>query len=306
MNGQDIVFDIGGMRFRSGVVDLEGHVSEQVAFPMPYHPDEVVEHITRIVDHYAINLDTPVVGIAIGGMVERDGRVYAGSMNMFGFPLAEKLSLRYPLVVLNDAKAAALAEAEYNIRLANKNSFVLMTVSAGIGGGIVINGEMFQGHSGTAGEVGHIIIDPGLDEYCRLGHRGCLDALASGRALDNRLKRLWREGHWTHRQKVDIGDLSELLAEGDGMAQRLVRETGTWIGMGLMDIIRVLDPCEIVFKGYLMTELWEHLQPFIAAVLASYDRYIPMSLSSLGENVGLIGAGIAAQRLRRHSEETSV
>ena len=299
MSNSYIVFDIGGMHFRSGVMDDDGHLSNQVMFDSPTHPDEVVDHITRIVESHSLIARDPIVGIAIGGMVEYNEHVTAGSMNMFDFPLVERLGLKYPVTVLNDAKAAALAEARYHPRLREGCSFVLMTVSAGIGGGIIISGNLHDGHAGVAGEVGHVIIDRGQDEYCRLGHRGCLDALASGRALDNRLKRLWREGHWTHFERaVGIHDLPDLLAAGDGMAQRLVVETGKWIGDGVMHIIRVVDPCEIIFKGYLMTELWEHIHPHIAGVLVSYERSIPLSLSSLGENVGLVGAGLAAQRLR--------
>jgi len=299
MSTQNIVFDIGGMRFRSGVVDDEGRLSNQVAFTSPTQPEEIVDHITRIVESNALGLADPYVGVAIGGMVEKNGGVTAGAMNMVDYPLVERLQLRFPVVALNDAKAAALAEAKYHPRLRNQASFVLMTVSAGIGGGVVINGDLYEGHTGVAGEVGHMIIDRGQDAYCRLGHRGCLDGLASGRALDNRLKRMWREGHWTHLEhEVVLRDLPDLLAVGDGMAQRLVAETGKWIGAGVMHVIRVVDPCEIVFKGYLMTELWHYLHPHIALVLESYERSIPLSLSSLGENVGLIGAGIAAQRLR--------
>jgi len=299
MSNHYIVFDIGGMRFRSGVVDDEGHLSNQVAFDSPHHPEEIVDHITRIVESNALGVRDPFVGIAIGGMVEDSDCVTAGAMNMFNYPLAKALQLRYPVAVINDAKAAALAEAKYHPRLNCGCSFVLVTVSAGIGGGVVINGDLYEGHSGIAGEVGHMIIDRGQEAYCRLGHRGCLDALASGRALENRLRHLWRQGHWTHLEReVELRDLRDLLAAGDGMARRLVEETGKWIGAGVMHIIRVIDPCEIVFKGYLMTELWDDIHPYIALVLNAYERSIPLSLSSLGENVGLIGAGIAARRLR--------
>jgi len=299
MSTHNIVFDIGGMRFRSGIVDDEGRLTNQVAFESPTLPKEIVEHITRIVESNALIARDPIVGIAIGGMVETNGGVTSGAMNMFEFPLLERLQLRYPVVVLNDAKAAALAESRFNPNLREKSSFVLMTVSAGIGGGVVINGELYEGHTGVAGEVGHMIIDRGQNAYCRLGHRGCLDALASGRAVNNRLKQFWREGHWTQfEREVELRDLPQLLAQCDGMAHRLVEEAGKWIGAGVMHIIRVVDPCEIVFKGYLMTELWQYIHPSIASVLASYERGIPLSLSSLGENVGLIGAGIAAERLR--------
>lgn len=299
MSNLDIVFDIGGMRFRSGIVDEDGQLSNLVTFDSPTHPDEIVEHIQRIVDSSATIAPDPIVGIAIGGMVEKNGLVTSGSMNMVDFPLEERLGLRQPVVIMNDAKAAALAETAYNTRLTDRSSFLLMTLSMGIGGGIVINGDLYEGHSGTAGEVGHLMIDRGLDSYCRLGHRGCLDALASGRALDNRLKSLWREGHWTNYEHgVSIRDLADLLAEGDGMAQRLVREAGHWIGVGIMQIIRVLDPCEIVFKGYVATQLWDYLKPNIGYVLGMFERQIPLSLSSLGEGVGLIGAGIATRRKR--------
>ena len=238
-----------------------------------------------------------MIGIAIGGMVEKNGLVTSGAMNMFDFPLAERLNLRWPVTILNDAKAAALAETTYNTRLAERNSYLLLTHSMGIGGGIIINGELYEGHTGTAGEIGHLIIDPRLDCYCRLGHRGCLDALASGRALNNRLRSLWCEGHWTnYEREVTIRDLRDLLADGDGMAQSLVREVGLWIGTGIMQILRVLDPCEIVCKGFVATELWEYLEPHVSYVLSSYERKIPLSLSMLGENVGLMGAGIAARR----------
>lgn len=297
MANQDIAFDIGGMRFRSGLVDADGRVSQQVKFDSPSRPEEVVEHIKRIVESYSVTADDPVVGIAIGGMVEKGGLVTSGSMNMIDYPLEDMLGLKRPVAILNDAKAAALAEGHYNPRLSGQHSFLLMTISAGIGGGIVIDGDLYEGHMGTAGEVGHMIIDHTADSYCRLGHRGCLDALASGRALKNRLSKLWREGHWTqHEDCMRLSYLPDLLANGDGMAHRLVQETGNWIGAGIMNIVRVLDPCEIVFKGYLAYTLWDYLHPNIAAVLAGYERYIPMSLASLGENVGLVGAALAARR----------
>ncbi len=299
MSTHDIVFDIGGLRFRSGLIDDHGVVSNQVTFDSPANPYEFVDHIQRVVASYATMANDPAVGIALGGMVEKNGLVTSGAMNMFDFPLAERLNLRWPVTIVNDAKAAALAETTYNTRLAERSSFLLLTHSMGIGGGIIINGDLYEGHTGTAGEIGHLIIDPGLDCYCRLGHRGCLDALASGRALNNRLKRLWRQGHWTHYpHEVAIRDLRDLLAEGDGMAQSLVREVGQWIGVGIMQILRVLDPCEIVFKGYVATDLWEYLEPHIAYVISSYERKIPLSLSVLGENVGLVGAGIAVRRQR--------
>lgn len=299
MATQDIVFDIGGMCFRSGLVDETGRVTSRVVFDSPANPDEVVEHIKRTVESLSVTAPHAAVGIAIGGIVERNGRVTSGAINVVDFPLAEYLNLKRPIVVLNDAKAAALAEATHNSRLAGKQSFVLMTISAGIGGGVVINGELYEGHTGTAGEVGHMVIDRGLDSYCRLGHRGCLDALASGRAVNNRLQTLWRDGHWTQYENgVELHDLPDLLKSGDGMAHCLVQETGRWIGVGIMSIIRVIDPCEVVFKGYLARVLWDDLHPHISAVLARYDRQVPMSLSSLGEDVGLVGAGIAARRLR--------
>ncbi|MHB9129561.1 MAG: ROK family protein [Armatimonadota bacterium] len=298
MSAQYIAFDIGGMRFRSGIVNEAGSVSQPVIFESPANPDEVVEHIQRIAESYSVSAPQAPVGIAIGGIVEKSGLVTAGSINMVDFPLAEKLALNRTVAVINDAKAAALAEIRFNPRLADKKSFVLMTVSAGIGGGMVINGDLYEGHAGIAGEVGHMIIDRGLDSYCLLGHRGCLDALASGRAVKNRMKKLWREGHWSHLESgIGLREFKELLADGDGMAQCLAHETGGWIGAGIMNVIRVVDPCEIVFKGYLMTELWDYIIPHIKSVLASYERTIPMSLSSLGEHVGLVGAAIAAKRL---------
>lgn len=297
MSSQYIVFEIGGMRFRGGLADDTGRITSRVAFDSPAHPEEVVEHIQRIVDSFSVTAPDAPVGIAIGGIVEKNGRVTAGAMNMVDFPLEEKLDLHRPVTVINDAKAAALAEAEFNPRLAQKNSFVLMTISSGIGGGIVMNGDIYEGHTGTAGEVGHMLIDSSEDFYCRLGHRGCLDALASGRALENRLKKLWREGHWTNYDTgIGIQDLPRLLAANDGMAHRLIKETGEYIGLGIMQIIRVLDPCEIIFKGFLINELWPSLQPHIFAVLHRYEREIPMALSSLGDNVGLVGAGIAVKR----------
>ena len=295
---QDIAFEIGGMRFRSGLVDETG-VSNRVSFDSPARPEEVVEHIQRTVESFTISAPDACVGIAIGGSVEKNGNVTAGALNMVDFPLEERLGLKRPVVVMNDAKAAALAEATYNPRLASKSSFLLMTISTGIGGGIVMGNDLYEGHTGTAGEVGHLLIDSSQDFYCRLGHRGCLDALASGTALDNRLKKLWREGHWTHcAEGVGIRDLPALLAANDGMALRLIQETGECLGIGVMQVIRVLDPCEIIFKGYLIYTLWPYLQPHIAAVLHSYERYIPMSLCALGDKVGMVGVGIAARRRR--------
>jgi glucokinase len=296
----DIVFDIGGMRARCGLADDLGQIHSPVTLDSPATPEAVVAYIQEMVDSFAGIAADPVVGIALGGMVEKNGLVTSGSLNMVEYPLAERLDLKWPFVILNDAKASALAEATYNAGLAPRASFLLMTLSAGIGGGVIINGDLYEGQGGTAGEVGHMIIDRGLDFYCRLGHRGCLDALASGRALQNRLQSLWREGHWTHLSdaEVTLAQMPTLLAAGDGMALRLMREAGHWIGLGVMHVIRILDPQEIIFKGYMATALWPYLEPNIRYVLESFERPLPLSLCSLGDNVGLIGAGLAAKRLR--------
>lgn len=159
-----------------------------------------------------------------------------------GYPVADRLGDAFgvPVIVENDANVMALGEQRH--RFADAGSLVLVKVSTGIGAGIVIDGTLFQGVDGGAGDIGHTRLRGAEDAECRCGGRGCLAAVASGAAVARRLA-------GTHRDIETGHDVRALLEAGDADAQRAVTEAGQTVGVVLAGLIALLNPAVLVLSG---------------------------------------------------------
>jgi predicted NBD/HSP70 family sugar kinase len=181
---------------------------------------------------------------------------------------ALKRRLSCPVLLDNDANLGALAE--YTLGIADQVRCMLYVKAAtGIGGGIVINGEVFRGASGTAGEIGHITLDPSGDP-CRCGNRGCVELIAGG----GHLLRLARTAH---PELADLADLVRRANAKDSVCRRLVADAGRQLGTALGAVVGLYNPDAIVVGGALAEA--EDLIPKIEDALA--DAVMPAASSAV-------------------------
>jgi glucokinase len=259
------------------------------------------------------NPGVEAIGLGAAGLVERPGGIacWAPHNTYRRMELRRLLHERtgLPTSVDNDANVAAWAESRFGAG-AGGGDLVLVTVGTGIGGGLVLNGQIHHGEHGFAGELGHLIVDPDGDR-CACGNRGCLEAMASGSTLG----RLGREV-----AAADPGGRLATLAasaggpvtgevvfaaarEGDKAALALFERVGHWLGVGIASLVTIFDP-DLVVVGGGVAATGELL---LAPARASFERYVharehrdlpPVVPTRLGDAAGLVGAATLA--LARH------
>jgi len=253
------------------------------------------------------------LGVGIAGYIDFDAGTVTESPNLplRDLPLRDLLreEAGLPVVVDNDANAAALAENRLGAGRGCRHQ-VHLTLGTGIGGGIIIDGRLYRGASGAAAELGHLVIlEEGPQTAC--GHRGCLEALASGLAIE-REARLRLEGGWRPvggtpgaSGRVSAREVAEAARRGDRTAREIWREAGHHLGVGVACLVNAFNPQAVTFSGG-MTGAWEL---FSEALLESVECYaVPLARraariepTALGGRGGALGAALLAEEeARRH------
>ena len=307
--------DIGGTKVAAAVVDAAGRVlrHEQRRTPAT-SPDSIRDVVVDLVGELSRTHRVEAVGVGAAGWIDAGRSVvrYAPNLAWRDEPLQDLLSaaLDLPVVVENDANAAAWAEFRFGAARQATESMVLLTVGTGIGGGIVVGGELVRGAHGMAGEIGHTRVVPdGLP--CGCGRQGCLEQYASGTAL----VRLAREA--VAQQPEPSGVLVELAGgdparidgpmvtraarAGDAAARYAFDQVGHWLGAGLADVVAVLDPELLVLGGGVMAAGELLLAPVREAYRQALARrgqfpVAPVTAASLGPLAGVIGAADLVRR----------
>ncbi len=254
--------DIGGTKVAAGVVDDAGEILNKITRPTPSHSPEAVEDaIVACVRELSLSHAVASVGIGAAGWVDTDQALVRFSPHLAwrNEPLKARLSGRIdvPVLVDNDANAAAWAEFRFG---AGRNSDVMVciTLGTGIGGALVINGKLFRGRYGMAGEFGHMCVVPD-GHWCPCGNRGCWEQYASGNSLVRDAKALLNEqapsaGGLLDRLGGNVAnlrgpDVTAAAIEGDQFAIELIADVGTWLGKGLSNLAAALDPDLFVIGG---------------------------------------------------------
>lgn len=274
-----IGIDVGGTKCLGVVVDNATRVIDEVRVPTPNH-DRLVDTLAAMVDSFG---DVEHVGVGLPGLITRDG-VIRSSPNLPGaFDVAVGADLRRrtgrDVQVGNDATCAALAEWKCGAAQGLK-TFWMVTLGTGIGGGLVANGMLVTGAQGFAGEIGHMIVDPG-GRRCGCGMSGCWERYASGSALTE-----------------DAGaDVFARSREGDPPARTAVDEWSRWVGIGLANLANATDPEAFVIGGGVVdnaTDFLDSVAGHMAAATYSADRRrLPRVLAAqLGVRAGAIGAAL--------------
>ena len=310
-----IGLDIGGTKIAGGVVTDSGRVLDRARVPTP--PDDqaaTLAALFSVLDGLrARHPGVEAIGLGAAGLVERPG----GNARWAPHNSYRRMELRrllhertgLPTSVDNDANAAAWAEARFGAGAAG-GDLVLVTVGTGIGGGLVLDGHIYHGEHGFAGELGHLIVDPEGDR-CACGNRGCLEAMASGSTL-GRLGREAAAADPAGRLATLAGQAGEPVtgevvfaaaSEGDKTALALFERVGHWLGVGIASLVTIFDP-DLVVVGGGVAATGELL---LAPARASFERYVhardhrdlpPVVPARLGPDAGLVGAATLA--LARH------
>jgi glucokinase len=313
--GLTIGVDIGGTKVLGGVVDEDGRVLIMARRPTP--ADDVAKTrdvIVEVVRELADGLNIEAVGVGAAGWIDsaRSTVLFAPNLAWRNEPLRDKISAGtgLPVVVENDANVAAWAEFRYGVAEDADDSMVLFTVGTGIGGGIVLGGQIVRGAHGIAAELGHVQVVPG-GHPCGCGRRGCVEQYASGSAL----VRFAQTGAKDDPVKASIllgmadGDVgavngpmvTDAAREGDLVAIDAFRQIGTWLGVAMADIVQVLDPQVIVIGGGVIDAgdlLLGPAQDSFQENLAQRARspIADVRAAKMGNIAGIIGAADLARR----------
>jgi glucokinase len=303
--------DLGGTKIYSLIANAKGDVLGEDRCPTHAAdggPDAVVsriaESVGRALEQAGLTTnDIAGAGISSPGPCEPASGIVTDAPNLPGFhnvPLARLLSdaLNVPSVLENDANAAAYGEFRLGAGQGVRH-LIYVTLGTGIGGGIIIDGKVYWGASGAAGEVGHLVVDED-GPPCNCGGRGCVEALASGPAIAREAKRAVREG------------LSPLLAElagegpmtaeivhqaalrGDAVAREVMERAGRYLGLGLVGLLNCFNPEALILGGGLTNLGSFYLEPAVrTAREGAFEQVVSdvtISLAKLGERAGALGA----------------
>lgn len=303
--------DLGGTQMRAALVDRQGRVSHKRAAPTQAHQgrDDVLRRLVALLQDVASRVPREAiagVGLALAGPTDPQTGTLYNPPNLPGWdrfspvPALEE-ALGLPVYANNDANLAALAEHRYGAGRGSRH-MVYMTVSTGIGGGIIIDGRLYTGRRGFAGEIGHMSIDR-HGPVCNCGNAGCLEALASGTAVARmareRLARgeasVLRQHQGDGPDSPDARMVAEAARAGDALARAVMEEAATNLGIGIVSLLSIFDPEVIVIGGGMARDL----DLLLSAIAAEVERHamvhlrdlVPVVRSLLGDDVSLIGAG---------------
>ena len=306
-----VVMDLGGTRVRVALANPEGEIIWSERAPTMAHQSgqEVVARMEAMLDRAIAEAgESAVAGVGIGlaGPVDPEtGTMYSPpnipSLDGVSFKALWEPKYRWPILVGNDATVAALGEYRYGVG-AGARTLVYITVSTGIGGGIVVDGRPLMGAHGMAGELGHMCVDIN-GPPCKCGSKGCLERLASGTAIATNARARLQGVKSSKLGDMVSGDLDRIAAEdvfkaaaqGDPVAGATIDEAARALGCGLVNVLHIFNPDVIVIGGGVSRD-WEQLGPgveaYIEANAMSHVRKLGfrIAVSSLGDDIVLLGA----------------
>lgn len=311
--------DIGGTKVLAAVVDAQGEVLALDRRPTEGHDARVVEDtIVDVVQGFRREHDVAAVGVGAAGFVDvgRNVVMFSPHLDWRREPLRARVAerIRIPVVVDNDANAAALAECRFGAGRGHR-FVVLTTLGTGIGGALVLDQRVYRGANGMAGEFGHMQVVPD-GRRCECGNRGCWEQYASGNVLVREARELVRSSSpmADHLRQLVDGDaerldgpqVSQAARDGDPLSIELLADVGRWLGVGLAGIAAAFDPGCIIIGGG-VSDAGELLlgptrQAFSRSLTGRGHREEPVIVQAeLGPNAGFIGAADMARSAARRS-----
>ena len=275
--------DVGGTKCFGVIVDTHGTILNEVRYPTP-HASELIDLLEAMFRELG---GEKTLGVGVPGLITADGVIKA-SPNMKGaynIPVGPELRERLGIAVHveNDATAAAFGEWKSGAAMGARDA-VMVTLGTGIGGGIVMGGQLQRGANGFAGEIGHMIVQRDGVE-CPCGRRGCWERYASGSAL-----KMLSGG-------IEGKEVFERFHAGDASSITVVNTFASWIAEGLASLTNICDPEIIVIGGGVIESFASRIdvleEKFSASLYSSDMRPHPrLAPADLGERAGAIGAAL--------------
>lgn len=306
-----IGIDVGGHHVRAIMADLNAEIVVQHRTTLPENltKDDLLQTLIDVVQMIINKANVSkekIIGIGVGmhGIVNyQEGiAVFAPNFHLSDVPIKSFLEnvFQLPTYVENDARALALGETWFGHGQGIEN-VVCVNVGIGIGAGIVINNRLFHGQNGIAGEIGHMIVDiNGMK--CSCGSYGCLQTMAGGRSLRDRVIKEISHGRKTlivNKVKNDLNKITgalihECAIEGDALSIEVLKEVGSFLGIGVTNLINLINPTKVIIGGGVSKAENYILEPLNAVVkmraLTPKARETEIVLSKLGDNGTVIGA----------------
>lgn len=300
-----IGIDVGGMSIKAGVVNHEGDIIAKYAVPTPLDNNEnfcqaMLESVNGAIKEAEINAyEIEAIGIGAPGVVDRDNGFLVKSPNIpyTNAPVRDFLQKNFknvPVLVENDANSAALGEY---YKADNAKNFVFITLGTGVGGGVVIDGKLFTGTNGAAGELGHMITHAG-GKKCGCGGAGCWEAYASVTALIKTTEEYRDEIKGIKPDdKISGRTVFELAKKGDKDAERVRNMWIEEVAIGITNMVNIFQPDELVVGGAISKEGDVIMEPIREYVKEhSYNvgelKRTEVMASRIGGDAGLIGAAL--------------
>ncbi len=313
--GVTIGVDIGGTKIAAGVVDAQGSILRTARRPTPRNDaGAVLSEVGEVVNELQAEVDGTIVGVGVGvagGVDQSRSLVYfAPNLAWSQVPVRAvvEAATGLPVVVENDGAAAAWAETRFGAGVGLQH-VVMVTVGTGIGGGIVVAGQVMRGAHGVAAEIGHLNAVPG-GRLCGCGRNGCWEQYASGNALVREARELAAERRPEAVILLELGDgtpegvqgahITAAAQRGDPIAMEAFSNVGTWLGRGLADLTAVVDPDAFVIGGGVSDAgdllLVSAQRTLSNSVFGGDNRPQPrLLLARLGNDAGIVGAADLAR-----------
>ena len=315
--------DVGGTTISAIAVASDGSVIHRVNEPSEIGSwQRVLAAATRTTRKALAEVkwdDSGLLGIGFGvpGNIRRDGTcgIAPNLTDQSDYPIREKLQEQFssPVKVVNDVNAAAFGEFTFGAGQGVSN-FLMITIGTGIGGGVIVDSQLQYGPSGSAGEIGHMTVEP-YGPQCTCGNHGCLEALAAKNAIIRRAAAKLEAGRKSSLTETAGSNFSSLnpamiahaASNGDVVASETLEETGIAIGIALANVVALLDPDRIAIGGGIASAgelLFEPIRKTVAQ-RNTFSEFAPCQImpATLGNSAGAIGAAALAIEAVRTQEE---
>ena len=319
-----IAIDLGGTKILTGIIDPLGNIIHQnrARTPVRIGTEAIIQAIIRSVrrclETTGISI-SDIIGLGLGvpGVSSPETGILYASPNLPGWkdvPLCSIIEndLSIKTYLLNDTNAAALGELYYGAAKGASN-FIYLNIGTGIGGGIILNGNLYTGHNGMAGEIGHMVIDD-KGSLCNCGNSGCWETFVSGSALNRIARYRIQSGIQTdilsysdgNIDKMDARSIYKAANAGDALAVQLIKDMAYYLGVGLANLVNIFNPEIIVIGGGLTNFGDKLLKPAYEeagkrAFKQAYEK-VRFSRAKLGGNSGILGAAAFVTRRETYND----
>jgi len=297
--------DVGGTHVRAAVVDQCGQVLHRTKQNTPHtsDPEEIVELLVNAVKGATTDQSEQISGVSVvvPGTVDAEHGTIVKAPNVScldGFDLTSALTaeLGWPSVIENDANAAAVGEMWLGAGR-GKRTIVCITLGTGVGGGIILNEKLWRGVDGAAAEIGHMCVDPFGGVPCGCGSNGCLEVYASATALvrmAQEAKPRYSKSILQRKDGLTAKTIFDAGMQGDELALEVFQRMGKYLGIGVANLINILNPEMIVIGGGVIAG-WELFEKSLRQQVA--ERAFPLLAGRVrivrgecGDDAGLLGA----------------